>query len=308
MNTVTRYAAVSTSHLSQSFHSRSGTVDAVRDVSFSIAPGEIVALLGENGAGKSTLIDMLLGLASPASGSVTVFGTAPRAAIQNSQVTAVLQSGGLLKDLSVKDQVAMVAATYPHAPDVQAVLETAGIADIARRKIGKCSGGQQQKIRFALALLGNPDLLILDEPTTGMDVNARASFWSSMRAQAATGKTIIFATHYLEEAEDFADRALVLADGQLVADGRLEDLRARAGFREVSFNLDDTAPLELTQQHTHDWGISHLRCADGRYTLRCALVEEFLTYLLPRQSISNLEVIQPSLADVFTKLTGNPSK
>lgn len=294
---------VKISHLSQTFHTRSAEVKAVKDVSFSINAGEVVALLGENGAGKSTLIDMVLGLTIPSAGVVELFGTTPRTAIQNSQVAAVLQTGGLLKELTVKDQVAMVAATYPERPHVQAALEAAGIAEIAQRKIGKCSGGQQQKIRFAIALLGNPNVLILDEPTTGMDVNARATFWQSMRAQAAAGKTIIFATHYLEEAEDFADRTIVLSRGRVVADGATMALRQRAGFRKVSFTVDAAIPLNLSPENCKRWDITHIEIQGGRYSMRCTHAEEFLKHLLAHHSIRNLEVVQPSLAEVFTELT-----
>lgn len=299
---------VKVSYLSQTFPTRAGLVEAVKDVSFSINTGEVVALLGENGAGKSTLIDMVLGLTHPTAGSVELFGTTPRTAVQNSQVAAVLQTGGLLKELTVKDQVAMVAATYPARPDVQAVLEAAGIADIASRKIGKCSGGQQQKVRFALALLGNPDLLILDEPTTGMDVNARKAFWRSMRAQASLGKTIIFATHYLEEAQDFADRTIVLSRGKVVADGSTQDLRERAGFRRVSFTVDADTPFSLDRHICEKWGITEVSGQGKHYSLRCAQVEEFLKHLLVSSSISNLEVVQPSLAETFTELTSTASK
>lgn len=229
--------AVQLNKLNKTFTTSSGSVEAVRDLSLTIEAGEIVALLGENGAGKTTLIDMVLGLSTPTSGSVELLGTSPAQAVRNSWVNAVLQTGGLLKDLTVHDQVAMVAATYRQAPSVTGALRAAGIEDIARRKIGKCSGGQQQKVKFALALLGDPSILILDEPTAGMDSNARRAFWASMQALADQGKTIIFATHYLEEAQNFAQRIVMMAHGRLIADGATEDIRASSGTRTVSFTL-----------------------------------------------------------------------
>lgn len=299
--------ALSVHDVSKTFKTRSGTVEAVHNVSFSVQQGEVIALLGENGAGKSTLIDMLLGLSSPSTGSVELFGTTPSRAVRASRVAAVLQTGGLLKDLSVKDQVAMVAATYPTRPDVSAALVAAGIADIAGRKIGKCSGGQQQKVKFAIALLGNPDLLILDEPTTGMDVNARAVFWKSMHAQAKLGKTIIFATHYLEEAEEFADRIVMMAHGELIADGTVDDLRARAGSRTVKFRLadelDGAVRLALSDADKQRWGIEELNVSNGVFSLRCSEVENFLRYLLPHYPIQNLEISHPTLSEAFSLLT-----
>lgn len=293
--------AVSVSHLSQTFKGKSGTVEAVKDVSFTVAPGEVVALLGENGAGKSTLIDMLLGLASPTAGSLEICGTSPAQAIKDSQVAAVLQTGGLLKDLTVKDQVAMVAATYPAAPCLDDALEAAGIADIANRKIARCSGGQQQKVKFAIALLSDPALLVLDEPTTGMDVNARAAFWESMHAQAARGKTLLFATHYLEEAQDFADRIIMLSHGSLVADATTEEIRAHAGVRTVSFHLD-SAELTLTEQQQQEWGVQLSPAQNGRYALSCVEVEGFLAFLLAKYPVTQLEITRPSLAEAFSFL------
>lgn len=293
--------AVVASHLTQTFTSHTGTVEAVKDISFTVTPGEVVALLGENGAGKSTLIDMLLGLTSPTAGSVEICGITPAQAVKGSHVAAVLQTGGLLKDLTVKDQVAMVAATYPTAPSVGAALEAAGIADIANRKIAKCSGGQQQKVKFAIALLSDPAILVLDEPTAGMDVNARAAFWESMHAQAARGKTILFATHYLEEAQDFADRIIMLSHGSLVADATTEEIRANAGVRTVSFHLD-SPELMLTEQQRQEWGLELRSFQDGRYTLSCVEVERFLPFLLAQYPVTQLEVTRPSLAEAFSLL------
>lgn len=294
--------AVNVENVSKTFRATTGSVEAVKDVSFSIPRGEVVALLGENGAGKSTLIDMLLGLSVPSSGSVELMSESPVEAVRHSLVSAMLQAGGLLKELTVKDQVAMVASTYKNSTGVQQVLTEAGITDIASQKIGKCSGGQQQKVKFAIALLGNPEILILDEPTTGMDVNARKTFWDSMHALADAGKTIIFATHYLEEAEEFADRIIMMAHGQVIADGTTTKIRTLNGLRKISFSLPGEQHLELTPEQKQLWGITNLISNGTEYSMRCASVENFLPYVLSSYEVSNLQIIRPTLAEAFSKL------
>ena len=163
-------------------HKRFGDVGAVNGIDVGIRPGEIVAFLGPNGAGKTTTIDMILGLSKPTSGDVSVFGMAPRAAIARGLVSAVMQTGGLLKELTVTETVQLTASLYVRPRPVDEVLRRAGILDISDRLVSKCSGGQQQRLRFAMALLSDPRLLILDEPTTGMDVEGRRDFWSAIRA------------------------------------------------------------------------------------------------------------------------------
>src|SRR4029077_8710974 len=185
----------------KSFRNSQGVVHAVRGIDVSIAAGETVALLGPNGAGKSTTIDMLLGLLEPDGGTVSVFGAPPRAAIDAGSVGAMLQTGALIRDVTVRELVSMMGSLYPSPLGVDEVLELVGIADISRRKTQKLSGGQTQRVRFAVALVSNPDLLVLDEPTVAMDVEGRHGFWSAMRSIAADGKTVLFATHYLEEAD-----------------------------------------------------------------------------------------------------------
>ena len=212
-------AAITLTGVTKTFPGKHGRVEAVRGVDLEIAPGEVVAFLGPNGAGKTTTIDMILGLSEPTTGNVTVFGMTPHAAVARGLVAAVMQTGGLLKDLTVRESVEYVAALFPDARPVDDVLATAGITDLADRRLGKCSGGEQQRVRFAMALVPDPALIVLDEPTTGMDVNARRAFWEAIHADAARGRTILFATHYLEEADAWADRVVVMRDGEIVADG-----------------------------------------------------------------------------------------
>ena len=188
--------AVRLAGVTKDFAQDGQSVHAVRGIDLELAQGEVVAILGPNGAGKTTTIDMVLGLSQPTSGEVSVLGLQPRAAIARGLVSAVMQTGGLLKDLTVRETVRYTASLFADTEDVDTVLATAGIAGIADRKVGKCSGGEQQRLRFAMALLPDPALLLLDEPTTGMDVEGRRTFWAAIRADAARGRTVVFATHY----------------------------------------------------------------------------------------------------------------
>ena len=201
--------------LTKTFRGPQGPVHAVRGIDVAIARGETVALLGPNGAGKSTTIDMLLGLLPPDEGSATVFGRTPHEAIAAGEVGAMLQTGSLLRDLSVRELLAMMASLYDDPLDVDRVLELTAIAEVAEQRTQKLSGGQTQRVRFAVALVSDPELLVLDEPTVAMDVEGRHGFWSSMRELASRGKTILFATHYLEEADANADRAVLMASPSL---------------------------------------------------------------------------------------------
>ncbi|MFJ9901455.1 ABC transporter ATP-binding protein [Streptomyces sp. NPDC101152] len=215
-----------------------GSVRALDGLTLALHPGQTVALLGPNGAGKSTTLDLLLGLRNPDSGTVRVFGTTPRGAIVAGRVGAMLQSGGLMDEVTVAELVRLACDLHPKPYKVGDVLARAGIAQIADRKVNKLSGGQSQRVRFALATAGDSDLIVLDEPTTGMDVSARQAFWATMREQADQGRTVLFATHYLEEADAIADRVLVLHRGRLLADGTAAEIKAKAGARRVSFDLE----------------------------------------------------------------------
>lgn len=235
----TRSAVVAFDNVTKAY----GDVRAVDGLTLALHPGETVALLGPNGAGKSTTLDLLLGLRNPDSGTIDLFGTGPREAITAGRVGAMLQSGGLMDEVTVAELVRLACALHPRPYPVSEVLGRAGVTQIADRKVHKLSGGQVQRVRFALATAGDSDLIVLDEPTTGMDVSARQAFWATMREQADRGRTVLFATHYLEEADAIADRVLVLHRGRLLADGTAAEIKARAGARRITFDLPD-GPLD----------------------------------------------------------------
>jgi len=162
-----------------------------------------------------------------------VFARPPSDAVADGSIGAMLQTGGLIPDLSVRELVTMVASLYPAPMKVDDVLQLTGIDDIARQRTNRLSGGQTQRVRAAIALVGDPRLLVLDEPTVGMDVESRRSFWQTMRTYAATGRTILFATHYLDEADDYADRAVLMARGRVVADGPTTVIKGMVGSRTI---------------------------------------------------------------------------
>jgi ABC-2 type transport system ATP-binding protein len=288
--------------LVKSYKNPHGVVHAVRGVDLAIAPGQTVALLGPNGAGKSTTIDMLLGLADPDAGTVSVMGRSPAEAVGAGLIGAMLQNGALIRDLTVRELIGMVASLYPRAMTVEKVLERVGIADVADRKTQKLSGGQTQRVRFAVALVAEPELLVLDEPTVAMDVEARHAFWSSMRAFAAAGRTVIFATHYLEEADDNADRIILMAQGRIVADGPPTEIKARVGGRTIRATLDDVDPARLAalpgvaRAERHGQGVA-LACTDSDAAIRALLAE----FPLAR----NIEIVGAGLEEAFLELTAD---
>jgi ABC-2 type transport system ATP-binding protein len=215
-----------------------GQVKAVDGLTMDLRPGETVAFLGPNGAGKSTSLDMLLNLRKPTGGKIRMFGSDPYHAIKAGRVGAMLQSGGLMPEVTVRELVALVTGFHPRPLPVDQTLKRAGIDGFADQRVDKLSGGQTQRVRFALAIVGESDLIVLDEPTTAMDVETRQAFWANMKAEVAEGRTLLFATHYLEEADQAADRIIVINKGRLLADGTPSQIKARAGAKRISFRLD----------------------------------------------------------------------
>ena len=300
-------AGIVLSRLSKSY----GNVHAVRSVDLAIAPGETVAILGPNGAGKTTTIEMVLGLTRPDSGTVTLFGKSPAQAVAAGAVGGMLQTGALVEYLSVRELVTMVASVYPRPLPVEQAMRLAGVTEFAERRTGKLSGGQTQRVRFAIALVSNPDLFMLDEPTAAVDVEGRREFWASIRAVAAEGKTVIFATHYLEEADAYADRIVLMARGRIVADGPATEIKAKVSGRIIRATIPvagpagpagsaDTAALAalpgVTNAERHGEAVI-LTCADSDLTLR-ALLSRF-------PAARDIEVAGAGIEEAFMALTAD---
>jgi len=287
--------------LEKSFRSPNGMVHAVRGIDISIEQGETVALLGPNGAGKTTTIDMLLGLTTPDSGSVSLFGRPPSEAIMDGAIGAMLQTGQLIRDLSVRELLSMMAGLYPDPLPVEEVLKLVGIEAIAERRTQKLSGGETQRARFVVALVSDPDLLVLDEPTVAMDVEGRHAFWGTMRTFAAAGKTIIFATHYLEEADDNADRAVLMAHGSIVADGPTTEIKAMVGLRTIRATLPDVDLGELERLP----GVSSAERRGDAVILHCADSDGAIRALLQAHpAVRDIEIAGAGLEQAFLLLTG----
>jgi ABC-2 type transport system ATP-binding protein len=287
--------------LRKTYRSPGGPVEAVRDVNAHVEVGELVALLGPNGAGKSTTVDILLGLQEPDDGSVDVFGGPPQRAVVAGRIGAMLQGGGVLRDLTVREILAMMAALYPAPLDVDETLRLARLDELADRRTERLSGGETQRLRFAVALVSDPDLLVLDEPTVGMDVESRHAFWTTVRELSQRGKTFLFATHYLEEADEYADRVLLMAQGRIVADGPPNEIKAIVGARTIRATIPGVPAERLA-------GLPGVTSAERRgdtVVLACSDSDTALRALLSTQpQAHDIEVRGAGLEEAFLQLTG----
>src|SRR3954471_20098536 len=290
--------AVRLSGIVKRFGSGDRQVTAVDGIDLAVRPGEIVAFLGPNGAGKTTTIDMMLGFSRPEAGSVEVLGGRPADAVAQGRIAAVLQTGGLLQDPTVAETVRLTSSLFTTPRPVGEVLERAGIADIAGRRVGACSGGQQQRLRFAMALLPEPELLILDEPTTGMDVEGRRDFWSAIRADAERGRTVLFATHYLDEADAYVDRVVVMSHGLVVADGSAADVRGLVSGRVVSAALAPGHDGDLADLP----GVERVERRGERVLVRATDSDAVARYLLCSTPARDVEITSTGLEDAFLAL------
>ena len=288
--------AVSVSGLRKTF----GAVTAVDGVDLTVAPGEVVALLGPNGAGKTTTIELLLGLSRPDTGTVRVLGLDPVAAVRSGGVGAMLQSGGLLRDLKVGETVRLVAAMHRSPLPVGRALELAGIGDLVDRRIETLSGGQRQRVLFALAVVPDPGLVVLDEPTVAMDVETRRAFWVAMHELAEDGRSVLFATHYLDEADQSSDRIVLMAAGRVVADGPATQIKAAVDVRRVratlpTGDLDRLAALPGVTLAERQGATVTLTCDDADAALRAFVAAE--------PGARDFEVRGADLEDAFLALT-----
>ena len=282
---------------------RFGSVTAVDDISLTVPVGQIVALLGANGAGKTTLIDMLLGMTAPTKGTSELFGMPARDAMRRSLIGVVHQTGALPMDYTVKEAVGFFARTHPHHLPVDQILDETKLSALASRPIRKLSGGECQRVRLALALLPDPYLLVLDEPTAGMDATARREFWELMRAQAAEGRTILFATHYLAEAQDFAQRTIILKAGRIVADAPTDELRQRGRTTHMSIAVpEESGPGLVEELHNANpqWKASY---EGGRVHATGRDMDDAARIALAHPGAHDISVTASTLEDVFTELT-----
>jgi ABC-2 type transport system ATP-binding protein len=278
---------------------RYGTVTALDGVDVALQPGETLALLGPNGAGKTTAIRTLLGIIAPDSGSASLFGKNPRVAANRTRVGAMLQVSGVPATLTVGEHVQLFSAYYPHPLPLAQTLEIAGLRGLEKRLYGQLSGGQKQRVAFALAICGDPDALVLDEPTTALDVESRLALWAQIRSYVARGRTVLLTTHDLAEADALADRIAVLFGGRIVAEGSAADIKSRAGGCVVrcTSGLDDARLRAVA-------GIDTLSRADGVVRLTTHDADAVVRALYATDpTFTLLDVAQTPLEEAFLALT-----
>jgi ABC-2 type transport system ATP-binding protein len=280
---------------------RYGQVTAIDRLSLGIQRGQTVALLGPNGAGKTTAVELLLGLTNPDQGVVRLFGGLPANAVAASRVGAMLQDAGLPQGAKVAELIGLVRSLYPEPLSVADTLRLADLEQVARRQVQRLSGGQRQRVRLALALAGNPELLILDEPTAALDVDARRTFWQRVHGYVSAGRTVLFATHRLEEADAVADRVVVIAGGRLLADGTPEQVKAQAAGRSTISVAADSLSRELLERLPAVAAVEEDR---GRLTLHSADPDVTVRALLQHApQVRGLEVTRAGMEAAFLHLT-----
>lgn len=281
-----------------------GEIKALTGVSLTVRAGQLVALLGPNGAGKTTAVKLLLGLMPPSSGNVRVFGQDPTQPENRARTGAMLQVGRVPETLRVREHIDLFSSYYPSPMPMQEVLLAAGLSGLAERKFADLSGGQRQRVLFALAICGNPDLLFLDEPTAGLDVEARRMVWEQVRRQVDEGRTVLLTTHYLEEADALADRIVMIHKGGIVAEGTPAEIKARTSGKKIRFrsrmSLDQLRGLP---------GV--LTAREDRETLEISTLEPeaVVRELLARDNqLSGLEISGAGLEEAFVTLMKDEEK
>jgi ABC-2 type transport system ATP-binding protein len=282
---------------------RYGPVEALRGLSLTIDHGEVVALLGPNGAGKTTTVSLTLGLRRPTSGRARLFGLDPADRRARSRCGVVLQEAGLTGVLTVREIVDLVRSYYPAPLPAEDALAQAGLRELGAARIGALSGGQRQRLFFALAVCGDPAALFLDEPTVGMDVEARQIFLASLRRFAESGKTVVLTTHYLEEADQLARRIVVIDHGMVIADATPAAVKARVAGKRVRFRVAGPVADDMLQ----GLPVQGAEVADGRVSLLSNEPEAVLRELFARRvAIADLEVAGATLEEALISLTRRP--
>jgi len=280
---------------------RYGTTLALDNLNLSLHPGEVVALLGPNGAGKSTAVKLLLGLIAPTSGVSRVFGSNPREATARTRVGAMLQVARITETLRVREHLDLFRSYYPNPLPIAEILHIAQLQSVEDRFFGQLSGGQKQRVLFALAICGNTDLIFLDEPTVGLDIESRRALWQQIRSFSAQGKTVLLTTHYLEEADALAHRIIVINRGRLISEGTPAEIKRNSGGRTIRCHT------RLSQEFLHALpGVTSVTFNEKAVAVTTSDAETVLREMLLRdETLSGLEVASPALEDAFLALTKN---
>jgi len=275
-----------------------GKVKALTDINLEIYKGEVLAILGPNGAGKTTAISLLLGLLRPTNGRVSIFGKNPQNNESRIRTGVMLQISGIPETLKVVEHIDLFRSYYPKPMGIAEILAATGLEELANRQYGKLSGGQRQRLHLAMALCGDPDLIFLDEPTTGLDVSSRRELWEQVRKIIAKGKTVILTTHYIEEADALANRVVVINKGRIIADGSPEEIKSITAAKKIrmltKLEHDEIAAIPGVKKVSFDGALTEILVSRA---------EGVVLELLQRDpSIEGLEVITAGLEDAFLAL------
>jgi len=292
---------VSVQHVSKTFHDKK----AVNDVSFSIKKGEVVAILGPNGAGKTTTISMLLGLMHPTNGGIKLFGLNPSDKKVREKIGTMLQEVSVMNGLKVKELLELIRNYYPNPLSLKELIELTGLTETdLKTRAEKLSGGQKRRLSFALALSGNPDLIIFDEPTVGMDITSRNRFWKTINQLAKQGKTIIFTTHYIQEADDVAERILLFHNGNIIADGTPAEIKSRIAKQAVSFTTEDPI-LSLEKLNKHA-AVTNIYRKNDRVIVQTNDTDTVLALLFEEKvGARQIQIENGKLEEAFEQLTND---
>lgn len=275
---------------------------AIDQVSFTINPGQVTAILGPNGAGKTTTIQMMLGLLKPTSGEIKIFSKSPKEKSVRERIGAMLQEVSLMDGVKVKELLHLYTKYYPHPLEMKELINITGLTEYdLQTRTEKLSGGQKRRVSFALALAGNPDILFFDEPTVGMDVSSRQNFWEKIKEYAKQGKTIIFTTHYLQEADDYADRILLFNNGKLLMEGSPSEIKSKVTRQIVSFQIPANFPFHEFKNLPYILSVFE---ESGRIKIETTDSDKTIAKLFDEKVIvKDLQVEKGRLEEAFTQLT-----